>query len=161
VERPRESSARIEALENRSRLAHAPEDTGSVTALIQQLQSGNEDALQGIYERYEPYLLGLARRRIPQHLRGRVDEEDVVQEVWIRFFDGVRSGQLTAFASRDHLFRYLSDIARWRIIDLIRFNTSQKRGLQHPNMVDEVSLDQVVDPKASGEEDVQLAEELQ
>jgi RNA polymerase sigma factor (sigma-70 family) len=52
--------------------------------LAKALRDGEESDFNGIYERVAPALFSWARLRIPPSVRPFLDEQDVVQEVWIR-----------------------------------------------------------------------------
>lgn len=52
--------------------------------LAKAAQGGNEESFEQLYERVAPSLFSWARLRIPPSIRPFLDEQDVVQEVWIR-----------------------------------------------------------------------------
>ena len=52
--------------------------------LAKAAQSGSEESFEQLYERVAPSLFSWARLRIPPSIRPFLDEQDVVQEVWIR-----------------------------------------------------------------------------
>src|SRR5947209_4791045 len=51
---------------------------------LDQARAGDGPALGRLLERYQPYLALLARLQIGRRLQGKVDEADVVQEVFLR-----------------------------------------------------------------------------
>ena len=59
---------------------------GSVTRLIKMLKGGDRAASQQLWEAYFGRLVGLARVRLDERLRQKVDAEDVVQSVFRSFF---------------------------------------------------------------------------
>ena len=52
--------------------------------LAKAAQGGSEESFEQLYERLAPSLFSWARLRIPPSIRPFLDEQDVVQEVWIR-----------------------------------------------------------------------------
>jgi RNA polymerase sigma-70 factor (ECF subfamily) len=54
--------------------------------LARAARRGEEDRFAELYERIAPALFAWARLRIRPAMRGRVDPEDLVQEVWCRAF---------------------------------------------------------------------------
>ena len=70
---------------------------------LQSARGGNEDSLGQLLESYKPYLTLLARVQIGQRLRGKVDPDDVVQEVFLEAhrqfakFRGTTEQELTAW----------------------------------------------------------------
>ena len=86
---------------------------GSVTQLIDRLQSGSPDssdeAARRIWERYLPRLLTLARSHLDRRIRVLHDEEDVVQSMGQSFFMRLRRGDFD-LADRDALWALLVTI---------------------------------------------------
>lgn len=63
----------------------------SMDQLLERLQAGDGPAAEEIFQRFAQRLVGLARRRLDERLRQKVDAEDVVQSVFRSFFE--RSGR--------------------------------------------------------------------
>jgi RNA polymerase sigma-70 factor (ECF subfamily) len=74
-------------------------------------------AMGGLLESFRPYLLAIARRRLPGDLRGRYDPADLVQETLLKAHQGFR-----AFNGTDaDVFRaWLCGILRHSLTDLRR-----------------------------------------
>ena len=70
---------------------------------LQEARAGNDNALGQLLEAYKPYLVLLARVQIGQRLRGKVDADDLVQEVFLEAhrqfgkFRGTTEPELTAW----------------------------------------------------------------
>jgi DNA-directed RNA polymerase specialized sigma24 family protein len=58
---------------------------GSVTRWLQQLQAGDPAAVQRLWERYYPRLVGLARKKLRDAPRRLADEEDVALSAFHSF----------------------------------------------------------------------------
>ena len=76
--------------------------------LVQQVQAGDRDACNELFERYRPRLLRIVRVKLGSGLRRRLDEEDIVQDVLL-----VAAQQLADFGLRSHagLLQWLARIA--------------------------------------------------
>ncbi len=59
--------------------------TASFVNLLQRLESGDPEAAAVLFDHYARRLIGLARRRLDERVRGKVDADDVVNSV-IRTF---------------------------------------------------------------------------
>lgn len=70
---------------------------------LNEARGGNENSLGQLLESYKTYLLLLARVQIGQRLRGKVDPDDVIQEVFLEAhrqfgkFRGTTEQELTAW----------------------------------------------------------------
>jgi RNA polymerase sigma-70 factor (ECF subfamily) len=70
---------------------------------LQEARGGSDEALGQLLESYQPYLVLLARVQIGQRLRGKVDPDDLVQEVFLEAhrqfakFRGTTEQELTAW----------------------------------------------------------------
>ncbi len=62
----------------------APENLHETMQLAKAAKEGKEDQFDKLYQRVAPSLFSWARLRIPPSIRPFLDEQDVVQEVWIR-----------------------------------------------------------------------------
>jgi RNA polymerase sigma-70 factor (ECF subfamily) len=58
----------------------------SFDELMAQLRAGDQNAAEAIYHRYASRLIDLARSRLGDRLRQKVDPEDVAQSAWRSFF---------------------------------------------------------------------------
>ena len=108
-----------------------PAVTASPLALLAQARSGDQQALGQILDAYRDYLRMLARGRVGQELRVRLDPSDLVQETLLEAqrdfgqFAGCSEGELTAWLRR---------ILARNLADQLKHHQSQKRdiGRQQP-----------------------------
>ncbi len=103
-------------------------DEHSVTRWLQQLKTGDEEAVQRLWERYFHKLVQLARKRLGTSQRRVADEEDVALSVFRRLCDGAARGKFSDVGSRDELWRVLVVMTANKAIDQRRHDEGQKRG---------------------------------
>lgn len=90
---------------------------------VVELQDGYEaDAVA----RFSRRLIALARARMPEQLKGRVDPEDVVQSVFRSFFTGNQAGEFVFQESSD-VWRLLAAITYRKVQQTIRHHHRQRR----------------------------------
>lgn len=82
-----------------------------------------------IVERYTARLLDLARQRLPDRVRQRVDPEDLVQSVYHSFFCRLNDGRFSFDESAD-LWRLLAAMTFQRINNAVRFHQQQRRDVR-------------------------------
>jgi RNA polymerase sigma-70 factor (ECF subfamily) len=89
----------------------------SAVAPMTDAQGGDAGTLGSLLLSFQPYLLSIARRDLPDDLRGKYDPADLVQETLLEAYRG-----LTGFNGVDSdAFRvWLCGILRHNIMDLIR-----------------------------------------
>jgi RNA polymerase sigma-70 factor (ECF subfamily) len=86
-------------------------------------QAGHSTDFDGLFERSSPTLFAWASLRVGATLRGRVDAEDIVQEVWVR-----ARANFTSFDSRRDSFRpWLLGIARNVVLQAIEHHEREFR----------------------------------
>ena len=59
--------------------------TQEINRLLQRWKTGEEAALHQLVDQVEPLVRRMARRRMGDHLRDRIDSADVTQEVLLGF----------------------------------------------------------------------------
>jgi DNA-directed RNA polymerase specialized sigma24 family protein len=101
---------------------------GSVTQWIGQLKSGEQAAVQRLWEAYFRRLVGLARDRLRGARRRTADEEDVALSAFDGFCRGVERGRFPRLDDRKDLWRLLACITVRKAFDLARHQRSQKQG---------------------------------
>jgi len=74
--------------------------------LLAQLQAGDHRAADAIFRRFARRLVGLARVRLDERLRQKVDAEDIVQSVFRSFFGRSARGEFN-FANWEGVWRLL------------------------------------------------------
>lgn len=102
----------------------------SLTALLEQLNSGNALAAEHVFVAYEPFLRKVVRRMLPDELRSKFDSIDVVQSVWGDVLSRFRDGGLQ-FVSSAHLRAFLIKATHNRFIDRVRQHGTAAR-LERP-----------------------------
>ena len=100
----------------------------SVTRWLNQLQDGDPDAAQRLWERYFARLVGLARQRLRQAPRQAADEEDVALSAFDSFCRAAEGGRFPRLQDRDDLWRLLVVITRGKVADRVRYELAAKRG---------------------------------
>ena len=100
----------------------------SITQWLNQLQTGDRDGAQRLWERYFRRLVGLARARLEGRLRRAVDEEDVALSAFDSFFRGAEQGRYPQLGDRDDLWRLLVTITVRKALKQARDQSRRKRG---------------------------------
>ncbi len=98
--------------------------TGDPTQLLRDARAGNAELLGPLLEHYRRYLALLARVQIGQRLQGKVDEMDVVQEVFLeahKHFDRFRGTNEAQFVA------WLRQILAASLANLMRHYIGAKR----------------------------------
>jgi len=96
------------------------------TRLLRQARDGHTDAVNRLYDRLGGRLLALVRLRMGDHLRQRIEPEDVVQEVLLDSFRRIEDFEQDNSRS---FFAWLATIANHRISDLATFHRRAKRDM--------------------------------
>ena len=113
--------------------------TGSVTRWLQLLQVGNRAAVQQLWERYFPRLVGLARKKLHDSPRRLADEEDVALSAFDSFCRNAEQGRFPELLDRDGLWHILVVITIRKAANLRRAEGRKKRGgfaVVHPSTGD-------------------------
>jgi RNA polymerase sigma-70 factor (ECF subfamily) len=85
--------------------------------LVGRAQEGDRSAFDELADRYRPRIQSLLRARLGEHLRSRVDVEDLLQEVLLRAFSSFRQFE---WSEDESLFRWLAIIARNLVLEVAR-----------------------------------------
>src|SRR5438270_2225518 len=101
---------------------------GSVTRWVTALKDGDAAAAQAIWERYHGRLVALAREKLRAARRRTADEEDVVQNAFHSFFQGLARGRFPQLGDRDNLWRLLVVITARKALDQIAYERRKCRG---------------------------------
>lgn len=95
-------------------------ETGSVTTWLAQLQCGDPEAVDRLWERYFRRLQGLARAKLPSALQNDAHTQDVAQDAFVSLWRGAQKGQFPDLAGRDQLWRLLVVITARKAYRLAR-----------------------------------------
>lgn len=101
-------------------------DAGSVTVWLGQLQGGDPEAADRLWERYFRRLQGLARLKLPPALRHNGSEEDVALDAFASLWRGAENGRFPVLACREHLWRLLVVITARKAYRLARTETRER-----------------------------------
>src|SRR6266851_148097 len=102
--------------------------TGSVTTWIGQLQAGEEIALARLHDRYWPYLVAMARKKLHGLPSKAADEEDIAQEALWSFYRRLKAGHAFHLDSRHDLLALLTHIIACKAVNQIERESTKKRG---------------------------------
>jgi RNA polymerase sigma factor (sigma-70 family) len=143
---------------------------GSVTRWVTALKGGDLTAAQPLWERYHRRLVTLARQKL-QAARRAADEEDVVQNAFHSFFQGVARGRFPQLHDRDNLWKLLVVITARKALDQLAYERRKRRGggtaaaetriSSGATESDEAVLEQVVGEEPTPEFAAQVAEQYQ
>ncbi len=86
-------------------------------SLIDRARGGEEDAMSELFEKFRPWLKQMVRVRMNQHLHGRVDESDVVQDAYL---EAARRFDEYATEPQAPFFLWLRKITGQRLVDVHR-----------------------------------------
>jgi DNA-directed RNA polymerase specialized sigma24 family protein len=101
---------------------------GSVTTHLGKLKKGDQAAARPLWERYFPWLVGLARRKLQSKPSGAADAEDVALGAFAKFCQSAEQGRLPEVRNRNELWRLLVTLTVRMAIDEVRRECRQKRG---------------------------------
>lgn len=139
-----------------------PEDS---VELLARWREGDELAATKLFERYVNRLVGLAKSRLSERMRRRVEPEDVVQSAYRSFFRKASDEIYTLEKSGD-LWKLMAAITVSKVRGQVEFHTAQKRGVYTEESVGAAGSAYQVNPLAVAEEPTpddaaQVIEELQ
>ncbi len=100
-----------------------PEPT-STQALLQRVQTGDEKALNELYNRYLMRVLAAVRARLGAELRGKLESWDVVQDALLASLKNVHSFDQT---SEGAFLNWLAKVVENRIRDQLDYFRAEKR----------------------------------
>jgi DNA-directed RNA polymerase specialized sigma24 family protein len=126
--------------------------SGSITNVLDALKAGDRAAAQQLWEAYYKKLVFLAHKRLRSVPRGAADSEDVALSAFHCFCRGVEKGRFPRLDDRDDLWQILVHVTTAKAVDLIKYQSRQKRGggVAH--------LGQSPDQRSSGASEAEPAE---
>jgi RNA polymerase sigma-70 factor (subfamily 1) len=104
-----------------------PLDGGALSRsieLVGLIQQGDREALDELLERYKPRLRRIIRVKMGSRLQRYLDEDDILQEV---FLIAMRKGQDFELRSHAGILQWLARIAQNEISSKVEFYKAQKR----------------------------------
>lgn len=101
---------------------------GSVTGLFEKLRAGDADAARGLWERFLPRLLGLARKTLSGRPQQAADADDAVQSAFASFWQRAQRHDFPGQLDRDDLWNLLGLITVRKARKQARREGAQKRG---------------------------------
>jgi DNA-directed RNA polymerase specialized sigma24 family protein len=104
------------------------DDLGSVSIWLGQLKAGDSQAFRQLWERYFAQLVELVRKRIRSGAARVADEEDVALSAFNSFYAGIGQGRFPRLEDRDDLWQVLLLLTRQKAVNLLKHETTQKRG---------------------------------
>ena len=119
LERPREAAVVVDLTDPRDR------------ELVTRIASGDEEAFRGLFRRYAPTAIALAKRIVRQTFLA----EEIVQEAFLAVWRdpaGYDEGRGTVKA-------WLMGMVHHRAVDLVRREESQRRRAEDPRLVEPVA----------------------
>jgi RNA polymerase sigma factor (sigma-70 family) len=138
-------------------MAEQGKDAGSITACIDRLRNGDQDAARTLWERYYTRLVGLARGKLRRP--GVVeDEEDAATSAIENLCRGLRQGRCPEVNDRDNLWRLLVEITACKAYDQIERRRRKKRGGDH--IFEDAEFDQLVGAGPTGDFACEASEQL-
>lgn len=108
--------------------ATGPDDTPA-TVWLRQLERGDAQAAQPLYEHFCRQLQELVRQHIPANIRSAYDQEDASVSAFHSLFLGVREHRYQ-FADRSDFWRLLLTIAERKIANRVRYELQEKRDVR-------------------------------
>jgi len=96
--------------------------------LIDQVRSGNDDAITVLWKDYYQSLVQLASKRLPTNLRRMADEEDIASAALQSFIAGIRRDQFPDLKAPENLWGLLITLTSRKVNAHLRHHTRQKRG---------------------------------
>ena len=103
-------------------------ELGSVTLFWQKLQAGDPAAVENLWQRYFPRMLGLARKTLTGRVQRVADAEDAVQSAFFAFYRQASQGLFDGILDREDLWKLLALITVRKSRRQIRHQRAAKRG---------------------------------
>jgi hypothetical protein len=134
-------------------------DDEPLTYWIKQLQGGQEEPAEKLWQAYFSKLVGLARQRLIGRNRLMADEEDVALSAFNSFCAGVEKGRFPQLDDRDDLWKILVSLTIRKAIKVVRDSHRQKRGGQWKQVNGDSDFD-IIQQLASAEPTPEMAAQL-
>ena len=133
--------------------------------LLARWRDGDESAATQLFDRYVGRLVGLARTRLSEQMRRRVEPEDIVQSAYRSFFRKAGDEAYTLEKPGD-LWKLMAAITVSKVRGQVEFHTAQKRRVYAEESLGDSGSTYRVSPLAVAEDPTpadaaQVVEELQ
>lgn len=99
----------------------------SVSCWIRQLQKGDQQAAQRLWDRYGNALQKIARNHYGCALNAVFDEQDLAQSVFLALWKNAETGRLAGVQNRNELWWLLLEITRRRAMARMTYNNASRR----------------------------------
>lgn len=119
--------------------------------LLKRWKDGDEAAATALFDRYVNQLCGLARNRLSERMKRRVEPEDIVNSAYRSFFRKAGDDQYTLSRSGD-LWKLLAAITINKLRGQVEFHTAQKRGIYTEESLATTRSTMGIGPQAIGTE---------
>jgi RNA polymerase sigma-70 factor (ECF subfamily) len=97
------------------------------SSLISGAVGGNTAALELLLYRHRKSVLAYIRKNFPKELRGVLEPQDILQDVWLKAVRAIPEFRPT---DSDSLARWLTTIARNLVTDHLKYARAAKRGIR-------------------------------
>ncbi|MCD0459005.1 ECF-type sigma factor [Roseiconus lacunae] len=104
------------------------DESGEVTNWFRNLENGDEQAAEKLWEYCFPKMLAHSKRRLPPNFRKALDEEDIALSAFRSLCSRARRGHLQSIQGRDELIKLLTVITTRKTLNHIKFESREKRG---------------------------------
>ena len=131
----------------------------SVSHWLNSLQAGERTSISRIWERYFHQMANLARKKL-RHVPSRAaDEEDVALSAFDSFCKGMEQGRFPDLRNRDDLWSLLAVLTLRKAINLIKSESTRKRGGDVTALTDDRILKELMDNEPPPDVTVAMNEE--
>ncbi|MCO6456325.1 MAG: hypothetical protein J5I93_13585 [Pirellulaceae bacterium] len=95
-------------------------DPSTVRQWLEQLRQGSPEAAERLWARYVEKLSALIRRRLQRHGVRRVDDDDVLVDVFDSLCRGAQRGRFPRLEDQDDLWQVLVMLTNNKVVDQVR-----------------------------------------
>jgi RNA polymerase sigma factor (sigma-70 family) len=128
------------------------QEPGSITQWLSKLQTGQSQAAEPIWERYQAKLVAIASKQLEENPDPSVDGEDLVQSAFLNVCLAVRSGKYPDIDNRKDLWGLLYIATVNRIRQHYRQQNALKRShLSSVQAIDPAILEELQSPFAQAQ----------
>jgi DNA-directed RNA polymerase specialized sigma24 family protein len=147
-------------------MGHTMSEEKSVSHWIAELQHGNREAAQHLWEKYFTQIVRFAAQKLRGSRRRAVDEEDVALSAIHSALRKIEAGEYPRLSDRNDLWRLLMVITARKSTRLIRDECRQKRGGNRPVLTEsdgpeseEAAIEQIISREPTPQFAAEMAEQ--